>query len=154
MQDSGPNNLNHVHIDLLLSHSAEVLTPNKKLEENLTLNLEYPSLAIRKAGYDIKMLTDKLIHKTFELRPVEEWGFIVPRADLEDDKLATTLSNILTSVYEPMNEFQKMHAIYTPWYNTENVNKFHKEVMNHVLDVHFRQKQDEGKFIYRNRYFD
>merc|ERR1712176_56546 len=93
---------------------------------------EYPSLAIRKAGYDIKMLTDKLIHKTFELRPVEEWGFIVPRADLEDDKLATTLSNILTSVYEPMNEFQKMHAIYTPWYNTENVNKFHKEDEGHA----------------------
>ena len=105
-------------------------------------------MAIRKAGYDVKMLTDKLIHRSFELKPVEEWGYIVPRADLEDDKLVTTLSNILTKVYEPMNDFQKMHAIYMPWYNTENVGKFHKEIMNHVLDVHFRQRQEEGKLFF------
>ena len=43
-----------------------------------------------------------------------------------------------------MNAFQKMHAIYTPWYNTKDVNKFHKEVMNHVLDAHFTKLQQAG----------
>ena len=65
---------------------------------------------------------------------------------LDDSKLAQTLSRILTRTYEPMNDFQKMHAIYTPWYNTENIHKFHKEVMNHILDIHFAKLQEAGIF--------
>lgn len=105
---------------------------------------EYPSMAIRRGGWQTTMLTGKIVHRTFELEPIDKWGYLVSKAELEQNQLASTLTKVLTNVYEPMNAFQKMHAIYTPWYNTKDVNKFHKEVMNHVLDAHFTKLQREG----------
>ena len=43
---------------------------------------EYPSFAVRNAGYKTKMLTDKIVHRSFELKPIKEWGYLVTKEEL------------------------------------------------------------------------
>ena len=43
---------------------------------------EYPSFAVRNPGYETKMLSDKIVHRSFELKPIEEWGYLVTKDEL------------------------------------------------------------------------
>ena len=40
---------------------------------------------------------------------------------LGEKTLQKTLARVLKEVYEPQNEFQKMHSIYMPWYHTISI---------------------------------
>jgi len=42
----------------------------------------YPMMITRKAGIETKMLTNNIKHLTFELRPIQEWGYIINREQL------------------------------------------------------------------------
>ena len=42
----------------------------------------YPSLAIRKGGWETKMLSGKIVDKSFELSNIDEWGFLVGKEEM------------------------------------------------------------------------
>ena len=65
---------------------------------------------------------------SFELRPIEEWGYVIQKDALgnleilhfskknvtkfiEMTKLVKTMNKLLEDLYEPQSEFQKMHSM-------------------------------------------
>jgi len=134
----------------------------------------WPCLLVRKPGYKTKMLTDRVVDGSFELAEMKQWGFSVSADQLSelDGKgsasnvflgeatLQKTLKRILNEVYEPQNDFQKMHSIYMPWYHKLTIhtgklahlhilkmdflNSVHKEIMNYILEQKYKPNIDAG----------
>ena len=46
-------------------------------------------------GYEIKMLTDRIVNKSFELADILDWGFPVQSSELSGQNLGATLAEIL-----------------------------------------------------------
>ena len=56
--------------------------PANKVTFGHLLTQGYPMLVARKPGIKTKMLTNNINNNSFELRPIEEWGFVIEREEL------------------------------------------------------------------------
>lgn len=104
----------------------------------------YPCLLVRKPGgpgYEIKMLTDRIVNRSFELADILDWGFPIKSSELAGGNLDATLKEILGMVYNNQLDFQKMHSIYMPWYHKESVKFVHSEVLGRIFAEAFAEIQ-------------
>ena len=46
-------------------------------------------------GYEIKMLTDRIVNRSFELADILDWGFPIKSSELAGGNLEATLKEIL-----------------------------------------------------------
>ena len=46
-------------------------------------------------GYEIKMLTDRIVNRSFELADILDWGFPIKSSELAGGNLESTLKEIL-----------------------------------------------------------
>ena len=80
-------------------HSKHLKIHNYDRKYPFTLKyLLKPCLLVRKPGgpgYEIKMLTDRIVNRSFELADILDWGFPIKSSELAGGNLEATLKEIL-----------------------------------------------------------
>ena len=70
-------------------------------------------------GYEIKMLTDRIVNRSFELADILDWGFPIKSSELAGGNLEATLKEILGPelglFFDDLNIWTIYIGLISPW---------------------------------------